>query len=181
MINKNEYLLYYNILFDMLLNKISTKQSIFIWTDGSCLKNPGPGGWAYLLEQHNDNDIIEYTVSSNKQHSTNNQMELTAVIEALDFLNTNILKDNISSSITIYSDSNYTIKGITQWMHNWIRKNQTSRPNWSLWERLWNLNKLIEKNHQINYQWVRAHSDNQKNNIVDQLARERASEIVSIK
>ena len=58
----------------MLLNKIPTKQNIFIWTDGSCLKNPGPGGWAYLLEQHNDNDIIEYTVSSNKQHSTNNQM-----------------------------------------------------------------------------------------------------------
>ena len=157
------------------------KKTISIWTDGSCLNNPGPGGWACnIVVEAPNTSTTDTLVSANKSHTTNNEMELTAIVEALEFLyEDNILTKRQSHDITIYSDSNYSVMGITKWIHKWIAQNNHSRPNWDLWLKLYNLDKKIRKNHTISYCWVKAHSTNERNNQVDRLARDRATELTS--
>ena len=154
---------------------------INIWTDGSCLRNPGPGGWAYVIQHETDEEIIESSCCSNKSHSTNNEMELTAVIEALSYIKTFYKNENISniSNITIYSDSKYVVDGITKWINNWM-KHQQDRPNWKLWQQLYHIDQQIKSSIPIKYLWVKAHSTNEMNNIVDQLARSKAQELITV-
>ena len=140
---------------------------IKIFTDGSCLKNPGNGGWAFLIEEKKD---IRYRAGFEK-NTTNNQMELIAAIKALEFLN----KYN---DITINTDSNYVKEGITNWIFNWKKNNwKTSTKqlvkNRELWERLDN---LCEKKN-ISWCWVKAHNTSEFNNQVDELAREAAESL----
>ena len=140
---------------------------INVYTDGSCLGNPGNGGWAFLIEEEKD---IRYRAGFEK-NTTNNQMELIAAIKALEFLN----KYN---DITINTDSNYVKEGITTWIFNWKKndwKTSTKQlvKNRELWERL---DILCEKKN-ISWCWVKAHNTSEFNNQVDELARKAAESL----
>ena len=137
---------------------------IKVYTDGSCLGNPGNGGWAFIVINEKD---ISYRAGF-ERNTTNNQMELMAAIKAIEFLD----KYN---DINLNTDSNYVRQGITNWILNWKRNNwKTSTKkavkNRELWERLDNLN--VSKN--IIWSWVKAHNVDEFNNQVDQLARQAA-------
>ena len=137
---------------------------IKVYTDGSCLGNPGNGGWAFVVINEKD---ISYRAGF-ERNTTNNQMELMAAIKAIEFLD----KYN---DINLNTDSNYVRQGITNWILNWKRNNwKTSTKkavkNRELWERLDKLN--LSKN--IIWSWVKAHNVDEFNKQVDQLARQAA-------
>lgn len=130
---------------------------IEIYTDGSCLGNPGPGGWGVIiLLVQNGREIL---LSGGELHTTNNRMEMTAMIGALEWLHGNLMKDEITkSNITIYSDSNLLISTLNL---GWKRK-----ANLDLWTELDRLRFGLS----INWVWVKAHATNKLNNRVDKLA-----------
>lgn len=137
---------------------------IKIYTDGSCLNNPGNGGWAAII---NDNEIIK-KISGNVKDTTNNKMELMAPIMALQEIDKN-------NEIEIYTDSQYVRLGITEWIHKWIKNNwQTSKKepvkNKELWMQLYELT----KSYKIKWIWVKAHAGNALNEEVDLLAKKAA-------
>ena len=135
-----------------------------IYTDGACLGNPGPGGWAALIIDNNQERIL----SGNNEMTTNNRMELLAVIKALESINHHL-------EITIYTDSKYVINGITSWIKKWKTndwKNSSKTPvkNIDLW-------KILDVNSQkqnIKWVWVKGHSGNTYNDKVDEIARNQA-------
>ena len=137
---------------------------IEVYTDGSCLGNPGKGGWAFLV----NNEGVISSRSGYSIKATNNQMELTAAIKAIEFLVNH-------KEMYIYTDSNYLKNGITLWVTNWKKNNwktASKNPvkNKELWERLDQLNYLKK----IKWKWVKAHDTNKLNNEVDLLARQSA-------
>ena len=137
---------------------------IKIYTDGSCLKNPGNGGWAAIINV--DNEIKK--ISGNVKDTTNNKMELMAPIKALQEVKG-------QQQIEIYTDSQYVKLGITDWIHKWIKNDwQTSKKepvkNKELWMQLYKLTKSYE----IKWIWVKAHAGNTLNEEVDLLAKEAA-------
>jgi len=136
-----------------------------VYTDGSCLGNPGKGGWAALIIKNDKEEVI----FGSEKNSTNNRMELTAAINAL-------LKTEESKKIKIYTDSKYLKDGIEKWINNWKKNdwknaNKKDVKNKDLWTKLEN---LISKK-QISWEWVKAHSVNEYNNKVDILARKAAN------
>tara|TARA_B100000686_G_C15795734_1_gene481868 strand:+ start:40 stop:486 length:447 start_codon:yes stop_codon:yes gene_type:complete len=138
------------------------KQILKIYTDGACRGNPGLGGWGAILKY--DNRIKEINGFSKK--TTNNIMELTAVIKSLQELNR-------SCNIIITTDSNYVKDGITKWIHNWKKNgwktaNKKAVKNKNLWLELDNL----VNQHQINWQWIKGHSGHPDNEKADQLAND---------
>ena len=138
---------------------------IKIYTDGSCLKNPGNGGWAAIIFVNNEKIII----SGNKKNTTNNQMELIAAIEALK-------KIPKGQEVQIYTDSKYVKIGITEWIKKWSQNNwKTSSKkkvkNISLWKKLNEISKI----HNIEWCWIKAHAGNPFNEEVDKLAKNAAS------
>ena len=138
---------------------------IKIYTDGSCLKNPGNGGWAAII---NDNENIK-NISGSEKNTTNNRMELMAPIQALK----NIDPKN---EIEIYTDSKYVKLGITEWINTWIKNSwKTSKKeevkNKDLWIQLYNLNQSLN----IKWNWVKAHAGNTLNEEVDLLAKKAAN------
>ena len=137
---------------------------IEIYTDGSCLENPGNGGWAAII---NDDGKIE-KISGSEKNTTNNRMELMAPIEALG-------KINKKKKVKIFTDSQYVKMGITNWIHNWIKNNwQTSKKedvkNKDLWLNLYKLTQSLD----IEWHWVKAHAGNTLNEEVDALAKDAA-------
>jgi len=137
---------------------------IKIYTDGSCIGNPGPGGWAAIILNGDNKDFI----SGRKKNTTNNQMELMAAIKALVFLKK-------KQKIRIYTDSNYVKEGITNWIkiwekNNWKTANKKKVKNVELWIKLNTLSNF----HDIEWQWVKGHSGDPMNNMVDKLARKAA-------
>ena len=135
---------------------------IYIYTDGACKGNPGPGGWGALLKYKEHKKEI----NGFSKNTTNNIMELTAVIESLL-----IIKQK--SDITIITDSNYVKDGITKWIANWKNKgwktsNKKPVKNKDLWKKLDDLS----NNHDIKWEWVRGHTGNPGNERADQLANE---------
>ena len=137
---------------------------IEIYTDGSCLENPGNGGWAAII---NDDGKIE-KISGSEKHTTNNRMELTAPIAALS-------KITKKKKVQIFTDSQYVKMGITNWIHNWIKNNwQTSKKEDVKNKDLWlNLYKLTQS-HDVEWHWVKAHAGNTLNEEVDALAKDAA-------
>jgi len=140
----------------------TTITPVICYTDGSCLGNPGPGGWGVLL-QYKDK---EKTLSGREDNTTNNRMELRAAIEALKALKSNC-------SVELYTDSEYVRKGITEWMpkwkaNNWRNAKKQPVKNKDLWEVLDEQASL----HNINWHWVKGHSGHPENERVDQLARD---------
>lgn len=137
-------------------------QEIIIYTDGACSGNPGPGGWGSILMYKNNKKEI----SGASQNTTNNIMELTAVIEALKLL-------KFSCKVKIYSDSAYVVNAFNQkWIYGWLKngwKNSNKEPvkNRELWEKLYELT----KEHDVEFVKVKGHSDNEYNNRCDEMAR----------
>ena len=138
---------------------------IKIYTDGSCLENPGNGGWAAIIID----DGKKTQIKGSKKNTTNNQMELLAPIEALK----RIPK---GSEVQIFTDSKYVKSGITEWIHNWKKNgwktaNKLPVKNKELWEEL----DLLTNEFKISWNWVKAHSTDKLNNEVDLIAREAAN------
>ena len=133
---------------------------IEVYTDGSCLGNPGNGGWAFLV----NNEGVISSRSGFSINVTNNQMELTAAIKAIEFL------DNFEE-LSIYTDSNYVKNGITSWIENWKKNNWKNAAKKDVKNKdLWiELDKQVSK-HSINWNWVKGHSGHEKNEIADALA-----------
>ena len=137
---------------------------ITIYTDGSCLNNPGNGGWAAII---NINDDVK-KISGSVKDTTNNKMELMAPIKALQEIKE-------KQPIEIYTDSQYVRLGITDWVHKWIKNNwQTSKKepvkNKELWIQLYELTNSFD----IKWIWVKAHAGNLLNEEVDLLAKQAA-------
>lgn len=137
---------------------------IKIWTDGSCLGNPGPGGWGFIAT--NGTQTVEH--SGGAANTTNNQMELTAVIHALHAAQK-------YSEIELHTDSQYVKNGMQSWIKNWKRNNWKTaekKPvkNQELWKQLDELSSKIK----INWFWVKGHAGDEMNERVDNLARSAA-------
>ena len=138
---------------------------IKIYTDGSCIGNPGNGGWGAIIIV----DGKKNKIRGNKKNTTNNQMELLAPIKALK-------KIPKGSKVQIFTDSKYVKSGITEWIHNWKKngwKTANKQPvkNKELWTEL----DLLSNEFEIIWIWVKAHSSNELNNEVDLIAREAAN------
>ena len=133
-----------------------------IYTDGACLGNPGPGGWAFIIK-YNGGKIKEF--SGSEKYTTNNKMELTAAIKAVKYFKKKII-------INIYTDSKYLKDGITTWIkkwkiNGWKTSNKKKVKNSDLW-------KLLEegiKDHEIHWIWVKSHNENVFNEKADMLAK----------
>ena len=138
-------------------------EEVVIYTDGACSGNPGPGGWGSIL-MYKDN---KKEISGGKLDTTNNIMEITAVIEALKLL-------KFKCKVSIYSDSAYVVNAFNQkWIYGWMKngwKNTSKEPvkNKELWQELYDLTKA----HEVTFIKVKGHSDNEYNNRCDELARQ---------
>ena len=133
---------------------------IKIYTDGACRGNPGPGGWGALILKDNE----EIKLNGGQNDTTNNQMELTAVIKALKFFSE-------STEIEIFTDSKYVMDGITDYIKKWKVngwKTASKKPvkNTDLWKQLDDLS----AQHSIRWNWVKGHSGHRENDIADELA-----------
>lgn len=143
-------------------------ENVIIYTDGACSGNPGPGGWgSILMYKENKKEI-----SGGKDDTTNNVMEMTAVIEALKML-------KFPCNVKIYSDSAYVVNAFNNgWIYNWKKNNWKTadkKPvkNKELWEELYNFTKI----HKVEFIKVKGHSDNEFNNRCDELARNAINNI----
>ena len=141
---------------------MSNNKLIYIYTDGACRGNPGPGGWGALL-QYNE---YKKEINGFSLLTTNNIMELTAVIESLKLI-------KYPSEIVITTDSTYVKNGINDWIHSWKSKgwktaNKKPVKNKQLWQKLDNLSSL----HTIEWKWVRGHTGHFGNERADQLAND---------
>lgn len=136
-------------------------KTVEIYTDGACSGNPGPGGWGAILRYKE----TEKELSGGAADTTNNRMELTAVIEALALLKEPCV-------VELYSDSKYVIDGLSKgwakgWQkRDWIKSDKKPALNPDLWERLLTL----ADRHEMHYHWVKGHAENEKNNRCDQMA-----------
>ena len=130
-------------------------------TDGACSGNPGPGGWCVIIKK--DDKVKEFF--GGDLETTNNKMELTAVIKGFENLNN-------ASEVLVKTDSTYVINGITKWLPNWKAKgwiNSAKKPvaNKDLWEQL----ESLISNHKVDWLWVKGHSGDDENERADELAR----------
>ncbi len=141
---------------------------IEIFTDGACRGNPGPGGWGVLLRAGKH----EKELWGGEAHTTNNRMEMTAVIEALKALKR-------PSEVVLTTDSQYVRKGITEWIEGWKRKNwktAAKKPvkNAELWQEI----DALAAHHTIDWRWVKGHSGHSENERVDDLANRGIDELL---
>ena len=133
---------------------------IKIYTDGACSGNPGKGGWGALI-QENDN---EKKLSGSELNTTNNRMELTAVIKALEHYDE-------SREIEVFTDSKYVMQGITEWIKNWKNNHwKTSQKKDVKNKDLWILLDTVSAKHDIKWSWVKGHAGDYGNEIADKLA-----------
>jgi ribonuclease HI len=133
-----------------------------LFTDGACLGNPGPGGWAFILRDLDTDNEIEQ--SAGQPDTTNNRMELLAVIHGLEALSK-------PSHVTLVGDSEYVLKGLTEWLpdwkaRNWRKKDRKPVMNAELWQ---HLDELLQT-HTVEVEWTRGHSGHPENERCDTLA-----------
>ncbi len=133
---------------------------VTIYTDGSCEPNPGPGGWAAILLTPDQQEI---QLSGGEAKTTNNRMELTAAIQALQSVVN-------PSEIILYTDSQYLQKGITEWLPNWIKRNWRASSGPVANQDLWKALVELKGKHTIQWQWTRAHVGTKYNEKADKLA-----------
>ena len=141
---------------------MSSRPKVVIHTDGACSGNPGPGGWGAILESGPHRKEI----NGGEARTTNNRMELTAAIEALEALKG-------PSDVELHTDSNYLRGGITSWIKGWKRngwRTADKKPvkNAELWQRL----EQAEARHRVNWHWVKGHAGHDENERAEELARE---------
>ncbi len=138
---------------------------IKIYTDGSCLGNPGNGGWAAIILK----DKKKIQIKGSKKNTTNNQMELLAPIKALK-------KIPKGSNVQIFTDSKYVKSGITEWIHNWKKNGWRTASKQSVKNKeLWTELDIMTNDFQIEWNWVKGHSTDTLNNEVDLIAKEAAN------
>ena len=141
---------------------------IKIYTDGACVGNPGPGGWAaVIIEKNKKNEIF-----GGEKLTTNNRMELMAAIKGLEYCLNQDVKQQSLKHIKILTDSGYVKEGITVWIKNWKKNNwktvdKKNVKNVDLWKRL----EELEQTNQVEWIWVKGHSDNPMNDLADKLAK----------
>lgn len=145
-------------------------KSVTLYTDGACSGNPGPGGWGALL-RHGDN---EKQLSGAEHDTTNNRMELMAVIQGLKSLTQ-------PCKVRVVTDSKYVMDGWNNWLPNWQKNNwktaaRKSVKNQDLWQQLLQFG----QGHQLEWEWVKGHSGHIENELVDQLARSAITDLESI-
>jgi ribonuclease HI len=157
----------------MLIQPKNLDQEVVrIYTDGACSGNPGPGGWGALLQFANH----EKTVYGYELHTTNNRMEIRAIVEALK-----VLKRH-DKPIEIYTDSKYVYLGINEWIPKWINKgwcNSQGEPikNKDLWEKLY---KSALNYEDLRWNWIKGHSGNQGNERADRLANQGKEQAIKL-
>jgi ribonuclease HI len=144
------------------------KKQVTLFTDGACRGNPGPGGWGALLRYGRH----ERELFGSEAQTTNNRMELRAAIEGLNALSQ-------ACDVTLYTDSTYVMKGITEWMANWKRrgwKTAARKPvaNADLWQQL----EAEAGRHHVDWRWVKGHSGNAGNERADELANRGIDELL---
>ena len=145
---------------------MQTEETVEIWTDGACKGNPGPGGWGVLLKRGN----VEKTLHGGEPLTTNNRMEMMAVIEALTALKR-------PCQVKLNIDSQYVMKGMTEWIHGWKLKGWRTadkKPvkNADLWQQL---DEQVQR-HQITWRWVKGHAGDPGNERADLLANRGVEE-----
>lgn len=138
------------------------KPHVELYTDGACSGNPGPGGWAFILKHPQSG--TEKESFGGERSTTNNRMELMSVIKGLESLDR-------PCRVDIYSDSQYVVKGLREWMDQWKQKGwkrgrNDPVKNVELWKEL----DELRKKHEINYHWIRGHNDHPENERCDRLA-----------
>ncbi len=143
-------------------------EDIILYTDGGCSGNPGPGGWAYVVQNEKEGHS---TGSGNDRETTNNKMELTAVIEALHYVKAAYAHG--VRAVHVHTDSQYVKNGITTWIHGWIRngwKTAAKKPvkNQELWIEL----KSISDQLPVRWHWVKGHAGIELNELCDSLVQE---------
>lgn len=143
------------------------KTSVTVYTDGACKGNPGLGGWGVYLKYGEHEKFLK----GGEKHTTNNRMELCAVIEALKAL-------KFSCSVELYTDSKYVQKGVNEWLEGW-KKNGWRKADKSplLNVDLWQALDQEIKNHTIRWHWVKGHSGDYGNEIADRLANEGVNSV----
>ena len=146
---------------------MSAAEHVVIYTDGACKGNPGPGGWGAWMRW----GAHERELFGGERATTNNRMELTAVIEALTALKR-------PCDVTIHTDSEYVRKGITEWIHNWKKRGWTTadrKPvkNVELWQKL----DALAQSHRVHWRWVRGHAGDPGNERADALANRGAASV----
>ena len=139
-----------------------------IYTDGACVGNPGPGGWAAIIIKDNR----KRELYGGEKLTTNNRMELTAAIKALEYYNSQEGKQPSMEQIEIYTDSVYVKEGITVWItssekNNWKTTDKKNVKNVDLWKKL----KELVKYKNIEWKWIKGHSNNPMNDLADELAK----------
>ena len=142
---------------------------VIIYTDGACSGNPGPGGWGAILKHPATGK--EKKMSGGEKMTTNNRMELLAVISALETLTK-------PSRVKVVTDSQYVSKGMTEWIVNWVKKNwrtAAKKPvkNADLWQRLLD----ADEPHEVSWEWVAGHAGHLENEECDRLAVEAAGKL----
>ena len=139
------------------------EEKVIIYTDGACSGNPGPGGWGAILMYKG----AKKEISGGMKETTNNIMEITAVVQALKCL-------KVESDVQVYSDSAYTVNAFNQgWIYNWMKNgwrtaNKEPVKNKELWQELY----ALTKKHKVEFIKVKGHADNEFNNRCDEMARE---------
>ena len=143
---------------------------IYLYTDGACSGNPGPGGWGVLMLAKKGDEIIKQKeLLGGEKATTNNRMELTAAIEALNALEK-------SSTLTLITDSSYVKNGITKWLHGWKKngwKTASKKPVKN--EELWRALDEAQSRHNVTWDWIKGHSGHFENERADELARKGMS------
>ena len=151
-----------------IIRIIFFNMEVKIYIDGACIGNPGPGGWGVILLLENKKKEL----FGGEKLTTNNRMELTAAIKALEYCEKNDDKQPSLKHIKIYTDSTYVKEGITKWINRWENNNwkttdKKNVKNVDLWKQL----KELVKSVQVEWEWVNGHSDNPMNDLADKLAK----------
>lgn len=145
-----------------------SQEKLLVYTDGGCLMNPGPGGWAFVVLRGGG---ICASRSGAERMTTNNRMELTAVIEALSFINAD--ESLGAETVAVYTDSQYVKIGATEWIYSWKERfwrtsDRTPVKNRDLWEKL----DALMQDMPIEWFWVRGHAGDEYNEMCDSLTKE---------
>ena len=150
-----------------LKTMMNTEKTVFLYTDGACKGNPGKGGWGVLMRYGSH----EKELFGGEAHTTNNRMELTAIIQGLAELKR-------PCAVVIYTDSQYVKNGMEKWIHGWKKngwKTAAKQPvkNEDLWQQL----DQLAAQHQIQWQWVRGHAGHAENERADALANQGVASV----
>lgn len=145
------------------------KVVIDLWSDGACKGNPGEGGFAYIIKMNN----VIYKYAQGELTTTNNRMELSAVLHAFNAIKNIEIESKLQYEINVYSDSRYVVDAINKnWLFNWVRRGFLNVKNTDLWSQLYLLVSplMLQSNIKVNFIWVKGHSGNYYNEAVDKLA-----------